>query len=301
MVLLSAARRAQYEQSLKAAYHGDGNAQKLQGGFSLGATKVSSAAYDAVVRPWEERYPDEDFRHGRAVRRMHEKVRLRPRSLAPVDSRSGACQGFVSLNKPETETGVPRKHACSIKTIVKNVLNEMQTGQAPVERNTDLALAAFGPILLAAAALGYHESYMDGALKTVVETVCAEEKEYREKKVAGRLASFRPTLIASAEVSDEVKRAAELGLARIPLRSPELPCDVRGNVVCARRSRAKCRFGRGSGDRSDQRVSLETSGCSDFAARSPLQLPFAAPLCISPSHLPFAPPYVSPCSSPRPS
>ena len=88
---VSAAREAQYSQSLKAAYHGDGNAQKRQGGFPFDATAVSSAAYDAVVSRWAERYPEEDFSHGRAVLRMHNKVRRRPRFLAPVDSRSGAC------------------------------------------------------------------------------------------------------------------------------------------------------------------------------------------------------------------
>jgi hypothetical protein len=88
---ISAARKAQYSQSLKAAYRGDGNAQKRQGGFPFAATAVSSAEYDAVVRQWAERYPEEDFSHGEKLLRMHKKVRRRPRFLAPVDSRSGAC------------------------------------------------------------------------------------------------------------------------------------------------------------------------------------------------------------------
>ena len=88
---VSAAREAQYSQSLKAAYHGDGNAQKRRGGFPFGATAVSSAAYDAAASQWAERYPEEDFSHGEKLLRMHKKVRRRPRFLAPVDSRSGAC------------------------------------------------------------------------------------------------------------------------------------------------------------------------------------------------------------------
>jgi hypothetical protein len=197
-------------------------------------------------------------------------------------------QGCISLNKRETEMGVPRNNACSIKTIVRHVFAEMLEGQAPVERNTDLPLAAFDHILSAAAALGYHESFMAGAIETVETAVRKEEKDYRVKKVAGRRANFRPTLIESMAISAEVKLAARLGLARIALRCPELPCDVRDNVVCARRSRATCRFGRGSGDRSDPRVALANSKCSDFAARSPLQRPFAAPLRTSPSQLAFA-------------
>ena len=194
-------------------------------------------------------------------------------------------QGRIVLNKTETETGVPRNSSCSIQTIVRHVFAEMLEGQAPVERNTDLTLAAFDHILRAAAALGYHESFMAGAIKTVDTYGSKEGKDYRVKKVAGRRASFGPTLIESTAVSAEVKLAAGLGLARITLRSPELPCDVRDNVVCARRSRATCRFGRGSGDRSDQHVALANSECSDFAARSPLQRPFAAPLRTSPSQL----------------
>ncbi len=90
MAPISAARAEQYSQSVKAAYHGDGNAQKRQGGFRLGATEVSSAEYNAIVRQWVERFPAEDFSHVRDVRQKLAKVRRRPRSLAPVDGRSGA-------------------------------------------------------------------------------------------------------------------------------------------------------------------------------------------------------------------
>jgi hypothetical protein len=67
----------------------------------------------------------------------------------------------------------------------------------------------------------------------VIKAVWIEEEHYRKANVDGRCASYQPALIASTTVSDEVKLAAKVGLARMPLRSPEWPCDVRDNVVRA--------------------------------------------------------------------